>query len=87
MVRLAAPGSIAAFGDATFLGAPSEHTRDIVGITLAGYGRGYWALGSGGAVFSYGDAHFLGSLATDHRCEANGRDSRYSVRRRVLVGF
>ena len=67
MVRLAAPGSIAAFGDATFLGAPSGHTRDIVGITLAGYGRGYWALGSGGGVFSYGDAHFLGSLATDHR--------------------
>ena len=67
MVRLAAPGSIAAFGDATFLGAPGGHTRDIVGITLAGYGRGYWALGSGGGVFSYGDAHFLGSLATDHR--------------------
>ncbi len=67
IVRLAAPGSIAAFGDATFLGAPGGQTRDIVGITLAGYGRGYWALGSGGGVFSYGDAHFFGSLATDHR--------------------
>ena len=62
MVKLAAPGSIAAFGDATFLGAPGEHTRDIVGITLRqGYGQGYWAVGSGGGVFSYGDARFLGS--------------------------
>ena len=67
MVKLAAPGSIAAFGDATFLGAPGEHTRDIVGITLSGYGQGYWAVGEGGGVFSYGDARFLGSLATDHR--------------------
>ncbi|MGD0809657.1 MAG: 3D domain-containing protein [Acidimicrobiales bacterium] len=67
MVKLAAPGSIAAFGDATFLGAPGEHTRDIVGITLSGLGRGYWAVGSGGGVFSYGDARFLGSMANDHR--------------------
>jgi len=67
MVKLAAPGSIAAFGDATFLRAPGGHVRDIVGITAARYGRGYWAVGPGGGVFSYGDAHFLGSLATDHR--------------------
>jgi len=67
MVRLPAPGSIAAFGDASFLGAPGEQTRDIVGITLSGNGRGYWAVGSGGGVFSYGDARFLGSLTSDHR--------------------
>lgn len=67
MVKLAAPGSIAAFGDATFLGALAGHTRDIVGIASSGYGQGYWAVGSRGGVFSYGDARFLGSLATDHR--------------------
>ena len=67
MVKLAAPGSIAAFGDATLVGTPAEHARDIVGITSSGYGQGYWAVGSGGGVFSYGDARFLGSLATDHR--------------------
>jgi hypothetical protein len=67
MVKLAAPGSIAAFGNATFLGAPAGHSRDIVGITVSGSGQGYWAVGSGGGVFSYGDARFLGSLASDHR--------------------
>jgi 3D (Asp-Asp-Asp) domain-containing protein len=67
MVKLAAPGSIATFGDATLLGALAGHTRDIVGIASSGYGQGYWAVGSRGGVFSYGNARFLGSLATDHR--------------------
>jgi 3D (Asp-Asp-Asp) domain-containing protein len=67
MVKLAAPGSIAAFGNATFLGAPAGHSRDIVGITVSDNGQGYWAVGAGGGVFSYGDARFLGSLASDHR--------------------
>ena len=87
MVKLAAPGSIAAFGDATFLGAPAGHTRDIVGIASSGYGQGYWALGSGGGVFSYGDARFLGSLGDRPPLQANGWDSCYAVGRRLLVGF
>lgn len=66
-VRLGAPGLVAAFGDAPFFGAPGERARDIVGVTLSRYGRGYWAVDSRGAVFSYGDAHFLGSLSNDHR--------------------
>lgn len=44
MVRLAAPGSIAAFGDATFLGAPGGHTATSSGSRwqATGEGTGPW---------------------------------------------
>ena len=36
--------------------------RKIVGIANTADGKGYWLVGNDGGVFSYGDAHFYGSL-------------------------
>jgi len=36
--------------------------RRIVGIANTADGKGYWLVGNDGGVFSYGDAHFYGSL-------------------------
>jgi len=36
--------------------------RTIVGIANTADGKGYWLVGNDGGVFSYGDAHFYGSL-------------------------
>jgi hypothetical protein len=35
----------------------------IVGISRTPSGVGYWLVGTGGAVYSYGDASFLGALS------------------------
>lgn len=61
--RVRAPGSITAFGDARFVGAPGPGGKDLVGIAVAPNGKGYWAVDSAGTVFTYGDAASYGSLS------------------------
>ena len=39
--------------------------RTIVGIANTADGKGYWLVASDGGVFSFGDAHFYGSLPSD----------------------
>ena len=41
----------------------------VVGMTVAPSGQGYWLTGSNGAVYSYGDATFLGAPAATHLVE------------------
>jgi hypothetical protein len=36
----------------------------VVGIAPTPSGKGYWMVASDGGVFSFGDAHFYGSLAS-----------------------
>lgn len=59
---LSLPGSIAAFGDAPFFGAPGPDARGLTGIAVLPSGAGYWAVDKAGDVFAYGQAPYLGSL-------------------------
>ena len=60
-------GAVAPFGDAQSFGSPSPSASNpLVGIDSTPDGKGYWLAGSGGGVFSYGDAGFFGSLGSQH---------------------
>ena len=56
-------GSVFAYGDARFLGAPGGNLRQpIADLAATPSGQGYWLAGEDGGVFAYGDAPFAGSL-------------------------
>ena len=52
------------FGTSTFFGSlAGQHLNEpIVGIAPTPDGGGYWLVASDGGVFSFGDAHFYGSM-------------------------
>jgi hypothetical protein len=55
--------SVLAFGAAPNAGQPpAPLASPIVGIESTATGRGYWLTSANGGVFSFGDAHFAGSL-------------------------
>ncbi len=57
-----AVGGAPSFGPATGL----RLNAGFVGIAATPSGRGYWVAASDGGVFTFGDAHFLGSVGGDH---------------------
>ena len=56
-------GSVAAFGNAAFLGSAGGLTlaAPVVGLAVTPDNRGYWEVASDGGIFSYGTASFHGS--------------------------
>jgi SpoIID/LytB domain protein len=56
-------GSVAAFGDAGFLGSAGGLTlaAPVVGLAVAPDNLGYWEVASDGGIFAYGSATFHGS--------------------------
>ena len=61
------PGEVGALGDAATLDASGQTPpADAVTIARTPSGHGYWIADANGGVFSYGDATFYGSLATEH---------------------
>jgi hypothetical protein len=61
--QVSSNGTVANFGDATFLGdlSTTPLNKPIVGMAATGDDAGYWLVASDGGVFPYGDAGFLGS--------------------------
>jgi hypothetical protein len=61
-------GSVAAYGDARYVGsAGALHLASpVVGLDTTPDGDGYWLASGDGGVFAYGDARYLGSAATLH---------------------
>src|ERR1700741_3514889 len=57
---VALPMVLAGPAEATPLNAP------VVGMTATPDGNGYWLVASDGGIFSYGDAHFYGSMGGQH---------------------
>ena len=59
-------GAVYNFGGAGFYGDErAEHlAAPIVAMAVTPDGRGYWLAGTDGSVFSFGDAHVYGSLAS-----------------------
>ena len=49
-------GSVYAFGDATFYGAPGNQGSPVTSAVRTADGGGYWVLLANGAVYAYGDA-------------------------------
>ena len=63
---LATPaGNVLAFGDACNCRSAGSHgplNQPIVGITPTVTTSGYWEVASDGGIFTFGDAHFYGSM-------------------------
>jgi SpoIID/LytB domain protein len=61
-------GSVAAFGDAGFLGSAASLTlvAPVVGLAVAPDDKGYWEVASDGGIFAYGTAAFHGSTGNLH---------------------
>jgi hypothetical protein len=55
-----------AFGTAPTLGGGAASNAPLVGMAATPDGRGYWLVGADGGVFSFGDAHFDGSMGGTH---------------------
>ncbi|MDE3204896.1 MAG: hypothetical protein KGQ66_11865 [Acidobacteriota bacterium] len=53
-------GTVRSFGDAPYLGEPSQPEAPIVGIAATADSRGYWEVTADGAVYSFGDAVYHG---------------------------
>ena len=58
------------YGDAAYHGSvPGQGIvgqPSVVGMTATPSGQGYWLTGGNGAVYSYGDATFLGAPTATH---------------------
>jgi hypothetical protein len=60
---VASDGGIFTFGDARFLGSTGGRgITDVVAISPAAQGTGYWLTGANGSVYSFGAAPTLGHL-------------------------
>ena len=61
-------GSVAAFGDAGFLGSAAGLTlaAPVVGLAVTPDNKGYWEVASDGGIFAYGNAAFQGSTGGLH---------------------
>ncbi len=59
-------GSVAAFGDAGFLGSAAGLTlaAPVVGLAITPDNKGYWEVASDGGIFAYGTAAFHGSTGS-----------------------
>lgn len=55
-------GAVRSFGDAPFLGQPSQPVGPLVAVAATADGDGYWVVTSSGVVYCYGDAAFHGDL-------------------------
>jgi hypothetical protein len=53
-------GQVRSFGDAPYLGEPSQPDGPVVAMTGTADGDGYWVVTSKGSVYGYGDAAYLG---------------------------
>jgi len=59
------PAVVTAFGSVTVMGQPpSQLNGPIVGLATTPDGGGYWLAARDGGVFAFGDARFLGSVAS-----------------------
>ena len=62
-----AAGTVVPFGGAVGYGSvPSTLNSGIVGMTSTPDGHGYWLVASDGGIFTFGDAHFYGSMGGTH---------------------
>ncbi|HET6963997.1 MAG TPA: hypothetical protein VFH58_04440 [Acidimicrobiales bacterium] len=55
-------GTVRSFGDAPYLGEPSQPVGPVVAMTATADGQGYWAVTGSGVVYGFGDAVFHGDL-------------------------
>lgn len=58
------PNSVTAFGSAVAAGPDGSSAFTARLVDIAAAGSGYWVAAADGGVFSYGNAHFFGSLAS-----------------------
>ncbi len=63
-------GGVFTYGYASYFGSVPGHgitgQPTVVGIASSPTGSGYWLAGANGAVYSYGDATFLGAPDASH---------------------
>ena len=65
-------------------GRQAPRGSPVVGIAPTPTGKGYWMVASDGGIFSFGDAHFYGSLGPDGTAVTDHRDGRDEDRSRLL---